>query len=79
VIYKASWRGTTIAVKKLPSNMSSKFLREFYQEAALMRSLRHPNILQYLGIATSAGEISICMEYMSQGMFKKDNNNKIIR
>ena len=67
VIYEATWRGTIIAVKKLPSNMNQKLLKEFYQEAALMRSLRHPNILQYLGVANSGGEISICMEFMARG------------
>lgn len=68
VIYQAQWRGTVIAVKKLPSaEMTEKQLREFYQEAALMRSLRHPNILQYLGIANAGGEICICMEYMPRG------------
>ena len=49
-IYKATWHGTKIAVKKLSSTMSSQLLKEFYEEAALMRELRHPNILQYLGI-----------------------------
>lgn len=67
VIYEATWRGTIIAVKKLPQNMNQKLLKEFYSEAALMRSLRHPNILQYLGIANSGGEISICMEFMARG------------
>lgn len=48
-IYKATWHGTKIAVKKLSSTMSSQLLKEFYEEASLMRELRHPNILQYLG------------------------------
>jgi len=67
VIYEATWRGTKIAVKKLPANMSQKTLNEFYQEAALMRALRHPNILQYLGIAFSGTDICICMGFMEQG------------
>jgi len=67
VIYEATWRGTKIAVKKLPSNISKKLLNEFYQEADLMRSLRHPNILQYLGLANSGPEVCICMEFMERG------------
>ena len=67
IIYEATWRGTRIAVKKLPTTLNEKALKEFYQEAALMRSLRHPNILQYLGIAHYDKEISICMEFMDRG------------
>ena len=67
VIYEATWHGTKIAIKKLPSNMSQKLLNEFYQEAELMKTLRHPNILQYLGIAQSDKEICICMEFMPLG------------
>ena len=67
VIYEAVWRGTKIAVKKLPTTMTDKQLNEFYQEADLMRSLRHPNILQYLGISRTGREICICMEYMPLG------------
>ena len=67
VIYEAKWRGTKIAVKKLPSAMNDKLMKEFYQEAALMRALRHPNILQYLGVAQSGSDVCICMEFMSNG------------
>ena len=67
VIFEASWRGTRIAVKKLPSNLNEKLLKEFYKEATLMRSLRHPNILQYLGVSHVGNEISICMEFMELG------------
>ena len=67
VIYSAKWRGTKIAVKMLPSAMTEKLMNEFRQEAGLMRSLRHPNILQYLGISQTGREVCICMEYMSNG------------
>jgi len=67
VIYEANWRGTKIAVKKLPATMTDKQLNEFYQEAALMKSLRHPNILQYLGISHAGREVCICMEFMPLG------------
>jgi len=41
IIYRGSWRGTTIAIKKLPSgNMSEKLLNEFYQEAEIMKYVR---------------------------------------
>merc|ERR1712137_64171 len=67
IIYEATWRGTKIAVKKLPTTMTDKQLAEFYDEAALMKTLRHPNILQYLGISQSGREVCICMEFMPLG------------
>ena len=67
VIFEANWRGTKIAVKKLPASMTDKLKNEFFQEATLMRSLRHPNILQYLGISQTGKEVCICMEFMPRG------------
>jgi serine/threonine protein kinase len=38
VIYRGLWRGTVIAIKKLPSgNMAEKLINEFYQEAEIMK------------------------------------------
>ena len=50
-VFRAKWRGTTIAVKKLPAHMvGEEFFDDFEQEADLMKRLRHPNVLQFLGI-----------------------------
>lgn len=67
---------------KLPSKQQSKqereeFILDFEKEASIMRSIRHPNILQFLGISYSkegmqssifdGAEICIITEYMKQG------------
>ena len=50
-VFRAKWRGTTIAVKKLPAHMvGEEFFDDFEQEADLMKRLRHPNVLQFLGM-----------------------------
>jgi hypothetical protein len=52
-VYKGLWRGTTVAVKSLilPSNTSGAEKRErmAFCEAAISRSLSHPNIVQVRG------------------------------
>jgi len=67
-VYKSYWRGAEIAVKKLPAhNMTDTLLKEFHREVALMRALRHPNVLQFLGSCTIPPDICICTEYMPRG------------
>lgn len=51
-VYKARWRGTLVAVKRLPAHsLTPDFFEDFEREAALMKRLRHPNVLLYLGMA----------------------------
>eukprot|EP01105_Mastigella_eilhardi_P014593 TRINITY_DN331_c0_g1_i2.p1 TRINITY_DN331_c0_g1~~TRINITY_DN331_c0_g1_i2.p1 ORF type:complete len:768 (-),score=181.30 TRINITY_DN331_c0_g1_i2:130-2145(-) len=67
-VYKATWRGATIAVKRLPALPSSKmFLNEFQKEIILMKSLRHPHILQFLGSSMNPPDICIAIEFMCRG------------
>jgi len=69
-VFKATWLGTEVAVKLLPSQFLNKkqFNEEhLLKEAALMKSLRHPNVLQFLGVCTVAPNICIIMEYMPLG------------
>ncbi|KAH3744365.1 protein kinase [Pelomyxa schiedti] len=68
-VYKATWKGATIAVKKLPTqqNPSNVFIREFQKEVILMKTLRHPNVVQFLGSCMSQPDICIATEYMCRG------------
>jgi len=71
-VYKAYWRGAEIAVKKLPAhNMTDQFLKDFHKEVSLMRALRHPNVIQFLGSCTVVPDICICTEYMPRGSLYK--------
>ena len=47
-VYRGRWRGTTdVALKRLKS---SQHLEKFLQEVMMLRSLSHPNIVQFLGV-----------------------------
>jgi len=67
-VYVGSYLGTEVAVKKILANkISPEFLQEFAREAALMRDLRHPNVVQFIGATMDEPDICIITEYMSKG------------
>ncbi|KAL6080092.1 putative serine/threonine-protein kinase SIS8 [Balamuthia mandrillaris] len=67
-VYKATWRGTAVAVKKLPAHLlTASFFDDFEREAALMKRLRHPNVLQFLGACLISPDVCIIMEMMPRG------------
>lgn len=75
-VYKGSWQGTVVAVKiaKLPNNPDNmhQFIRDFQREAAIMMALRHPNVLQFLGICqTPSSELCIVTEYLPRTSLHK--------
>eukprot|EP00027_Filamoeba_sp_ATCC50430_P017668 CAMPEP_0168569920 /NCGR_PEP_ID=MMETSP0413-20121227/16440_1 /TAXON_ID=136452 /ORGANISM="Filamoeba nolandi, Strain NC-AS-23-1" /LENGTH=482 /DNA_ID=CAMNT_0008602499 /DNA_START=674 /DNA_END=2122 /DNA_ORIENTATION=- len=81
-VYKATWCGTAVAVKVLPSMQSQDMqgsLKEdqLLKEAALMKSLRHPNVLQFLGACTKP-YVCIVTEYMALGsLYQQIHNPKV--
>eukprot|EP01121_Diplochlamys_sp_Union-15-3_P019357 TRINITY_DN7282_c0_g1_i2.p1 TRINITY_DN7282_c0_g1~~TRINITY_DN7282_c0_g1_i2.p1 ORF type:complete len:674 (-),score=78.95 TRINITY_DN7282_c0_g1_i2:61-1956(-) len=78
-VFKADWKGTVVAVKRLPSNkFTQQSLLEFAREALMMKSLRHPNILQFLGACTDPPDICIVMEYMSRGSLYRIIHSKTL-
>jgi len=65
-VFKGTWRGTEVAVKKIPAGcMQETEIREFMKEAFILRQLRHPNVLQVLG--ASMDPACIVMEFMPRG------------
>ncbi len=68
-VFHARWAGTEIAVKKLPKHMltNQKFLEDFAQEISIMAGLRHPNVLQFLGVAVDKASLYMLTEYMPRG------------
>jgi len=77
-VYKGVWNGTVVAVKKLPfffselkKEDSAAFLDNFFKEAAMMKSLHHPNILQLFSLYLEPPDVCLVMEYMSRGSLHK--------
>ncbi|KAK4804991.1 hypothetical protein SAY86_004808 [Trapa natans] len=67
-VYHADWNGTEVAVKKfLDQDFSGAALEEFKQEVRIMRGLRHPNVVLFMGAVTRPPHLSIITEYLPRG------------
>ncbi len=74
-VYKASWHGTDVAVKELKDGDAELTLehelpgdvdesrveqqRQFEHEAALLSTLRHPNIVNFLAFICDGARVSL--------------------
>jgi len=69
VVHQGTWQQhTPVAIKQLLNpRMSAEALREFQQEATVMASIHHPNVVPLYGICTEPGHYSMVMEYMPKG------------
>nr|CAB3467529.1 unnamed protein product [Digitaria exilis] len=64
-VYRGEWHGTEVAVKKfLQQDISSDALEEFRTEVGIMRRLRHPNVVLFMGAVTRVPHLSIVTEFL---------------
>ncbi|KAK2637629.1 hypothetical protein Ddye_025424 [Dipteronia dyeriana] len=67
-VYHADWNGTEVAVKKfLDQDFSGAALLEFRREVKIMRRLRHPNVVLFMGAVTRPPNLSIITEFLPRG------------
>jgi len=67
-VHRADWNDSDVAVKILmEQDFHPERLKEFLREVAIMRSLRHPNIVLLMGAVTQPPNLSIVTEYLSRG------------
>lgn len=69
VVYKAKYRTETVAVKKIHKHALSNAasVSEFQSEVAVLCTLRHPNILRFVGACTKPPNLMIVTEFMAGG------------
>ena len=59
-VFKAQWNGAEAAVKIL-HDQGEKQKAEFLHEATILKGLRHPNVVDYFGLAFSdKDEVRAC-------------------
>ncbi|XP_055960489.1 probable serine/threonine-protein kinase SIS8 isoform X2 [Mercurialis annua] len=78
-VYRGDWHGTEVAVKRfLDQGISVESLEEFRSEVRIMRRLRHPNVVLFMGAVTRAPNLSIITEFLPRGslyrLLHKPNN-----
>ncbi|KAJ0976415.1 hypothetical protein J5N97_018380 [Dioscorea zingiberensis] len=67
-VYHALWYGSDVAVKVFSKQeYSDEVIFSFRQEVSLMKRLRHPNILLFMGAVTSPQRLCIVTEFLPRG------------
>ncbi|CAN6329429.1 unnamed protein product [Urochloa humidicola] len=67
-VYHALWYGSDVAVKVFSKQeYSEDVIQTFRQEVLLMKKLRHPNILLFMGAVTSPQRLCIVTEFLPRG------------
>ncbi len=65
-MFRGKWNGTTdVAVKTLKEETSCS--KDFLQEAAIMKELKHANLIQLFAVCTIGKPIFIITELMANG------------
>ncbi|EFJ06927.1 hypothetical protein SELMODRAFT_269874 [Selaginella moellendorffii] len=71
-VYRGEWHGTEVAIKKfLNQDISGDALEEFITEVRLMRRMRHPNVVLFMGAVTRPPNLSIVTEFLPRGSLFK--------
>ncbi|KAK8335839.1 hypothetical protein V6Z11_A09G082400 [Gossypium hirsutum] len=67
-VYHALWYGSDVAVKVFSKQeYSDDIIHAFRQEVSLMKRLRHPNVLLFMGAVTSPQRLCIVTEFLPRG------------
>ncbi|KAL3871697.1 hypothetical protein ACJMK2_039681 [Sinanodonta woodiana] len=66
-VYEAIWKryNKTVAVKTLKEDTMA--LKDFLEEASIMKEMKHPNLVQLLGVCTREPPFYIVTEFMTHG------------
>ncbi|CAG7882148.1 unnamed protein product [Brassica rapa] len=67
-VFRGLWFGSVVAVKVFSKvEYSEEAIQSFRQEVALMKRLRHPNVLLFMGAVTSPQRLCIVSELLPRG------------
>ncbi|XP_010448559.1 PREDICTED: serine/threonine-protein kinase CTR1-like isoform X2 [Camelina sativa] len=67
-VHRAEWHGSDVAVKILSiQDFHDEQFREFLREVAIMKRVRHPNVVLFMGAVTERPRLSIITEYLPRG------------
>lgn len=67
-VYHGLWYGSDVAIKVFSKQeYSEDLIHSFRQEVSLMKRLRHPNVLLFMGAVTSPQRLCIVTEFLPRG------------
>jgi len=77
VVYHASYFGTSVAVKQIPTPTSPEEKLFLKREVAILKGVRHPNCVQFIGLTNDQrGNTNIVTEYVSGGNLRSALKDK---
>ncbi|KAJ6705616.1 U-BOX DOMAIN-CONTAINING PROTEIN 53-RELATED [Salix purpurea] len=76
-VYRGIWNGSDVAVKiYLGNQYKEETLLDYQKEIDIMKSLRHPNVLLFMGAVYSPERLAIVTEFLPRGsLFKTLHKN----
>lgn len=78
-VVRGTYKGQDVAVKTLKEDMmEEKEKIEFEREVMIMRSLRHPNIVQFIGASNIMKRVAIVTELAPLGSLASVLNNQLV-
>ena len=66
-VYKAAWRGMSVVVKTIKNSHAALDDELFENEIMVMSTLRHPNLVLFLGAVVDGPETMLVTEYLERG------------
>ena len=66
-VYKAAWRGMSVVVKTIKNSHAALDDELFENEIMVMSTLRHPNLVLFLGAVFNGPQKMLVTEYLEQG------------
>ncbi len=71
-VYRGQWRQTDVAIKVfLDQELGARMLESFKKEVSIMKKLRHPNIVQFMGACSKPPNLCIVTQYVARGSLFK--------
>ncbi|KAG2389439.1 hypothetical protein C9374_013999 [Naegleria lovaniensis] len=81
-VYKGRWLGAMVAVKRFMINHhveSEEVIQDFIKESKLMSKLRHPNVVQFLGVCVQMPHLYMVTEFCERGNLQHILKDKKIK
>lgn len=70
-VFRASWNGTDVAVKRIFRSLTSKALIEGFEvESSILFRLRHPNVVTLFGVCDHNGQLLLVTELLARGSLR---------
>jgi serine/threonine protein kinase len=67
VVFRATWRGTACAAKRLNLILNLDSVDEFKAEVLMLTKLRHPNVVLFFGVSFRDHDCYVVTEYCERG------------